>query len=38
MMTAHLANSLRYPVDGLREALESLPEAKRDDPVPDGKD
>lgn len=38
MMTAHLANSLRYPVDGLRETLESLPEANPDDPAPDGKD
>ena len=29
LMTSHLANSLKYPVDGLREALESLPPAKR---------
>ena len=28
LMTSHLANSLKYPVDGLREALESLPPAK----------
>lgn len=28
LMTSHLANSLRYPVDGLKEALESLPEEK----------
>ena len=30
-MSSHLANSLKYPVDGLREALEALPPAKTDD-------
>lgn len=28
LMSAHLANSLKYPVDGLREALETLPKSK----------
>ena len=31
LMSSHLANSLKYPVDGLREALEALPPAKTDD-------
>lgn len=31
MMTNHLNNTLRYPVDGLRQALEALPPVKNDD-------
>lgn len=30
MMSGHLANSLRYPVDGLREALDRLPPAPKE--------